>query len=178
MPPILFLWYFILYRKLKIGAKNITCCYKWLISWSWQSRSDNLSICDSKCKSSWICKLHFNIAAIMYGTQVPLHSTFPFGIKWKIPVNSVFARLSWKMNSLIYTCEHVSGYSCELLCDVHSSVFFNRQIRMQMNFWFFFLKIMKKTISKFKTAWIPSLSLVFIQALQFICTHWISLCSS
>lgn len=49
---------------------------------------------DSKCKSSWICKLHFNIAAILYGAQVPLNNTFSFGTKCKIPVNSVFARLS------------------------------------------------------------------------------------
>lgn len=138
---------------------------------------------DSKCKSSWICKLYFNIATILYATQVPLNNTFPFGSKSKIPVNSLFARLSWwKMNTFIYTCECVSGDSCELLspalkvlCNVHNSLFFNIQIRVQV---IFFLSAMKKIISECKIAWIHSSSPVFIQGLWLIWTRWISLCSS
>lgn len=60
------------------------------------------------------------------------------------------------MNTFIYTCECVSGDSCELLspalkvlCNVHNSLFFNIQIRVQV---IFFLSAMKKIISECKIA--------------------------
>ena len=51
-----------------------------------------VKFCDSKCKSTWICKEHFNIAAVLYGVQAALDNTTPFGIDCKIPENSIFAR--------------------------------------------------------------------------------------
>lgn len=129
----------------KLGQKTLRAAINdWFLGLGKTRKWSFVNLYDSKCKSSWICKLHFNIAAILYDTQVPLNNIFPFGSKWKIPVNSEFARLSWwKMKTLIYACKHVSGYSCELHYNVHSSIFFDRQIRMQ-NFCFFSSKLWKR----------------------------------